>query len=64
MGSIDKYETDVKKAPLSILKSAFVKLTDAEVDLESKLKDIQDAKARIFIEIDRRVNNKNNNNEY
>ena len=52
------YDASFKKASLHQLQKGYVQLCDMEVDLEDKLNYLRDAKARIMIEIDERINKK------
>ncbi len=54
----EKNETLIEKQPLRELERGFRACVDMEVELEAKLKVIQEVKTRLMIEIDIRVNKK------
>lgn len=59
MSFLNKHEANIKKSPLHLLEKGFQQLCEMEVELEAKLKDVQEAKARFLVEIDLRVNGNN-----
>lgn len=52
------HERNIQKAPLNLLEKGFTQMCEMEVELEAKLKCIQEAKARFLVEIDLRINEK------
>ena len=58
MAMSDRTKGNIEKANLLQLEKAYAILCEAEVDLQEKLKDILDAKARIMVQIDLRLNTK------
>lgn len=55
---LDRWNPRFENASQSLLERAFRELTDMEVDCERKLKEIQEVKGRLLIEIELRVNKK------
>lgn len=60
MKFLEKWDSKIKNAPLSLLEEGFIQLSHKQVELEAELKSIIEAKARFMIEIDLRVNGKPN----
>lgn len=62
MGELaDKWRPTFESSPQALLETAFRQLTDMEVDLEQRLRDIQDVKAALLIQIELKVNGKKRN---
>jgi hypothetical protein len=52
----EKFDSKISKAPLGLLEKGFSQMCQMEVELEAKLKELREAKARFLVEIDLRVN--------
>lgn len=50
------FEQKIQKSHISILEKGFMQLSEMEVELEEKLRQCRDAKARFLAEIGLRVN--------
>lgn len=55
---VKKFESEIRMCPLHILEKGFIQICEMEVEIETKLKEIQEAKARFMVEIDLRINQK------
>lgn len=59
MSLLDRHNTQIESQSQHSLENAYRKIVDEEIELESKLKILAEVKAKVWIEIEKRINKNN-----